>query len=79
MAPGGCLKPPVKSAETRRIDVEPGVSQALASYLSAPPTVTERLSNHLPKDNRKKRLAEKIASLDSKAMGNGHGGSLNKT
>lgn len=53
-------------------DSEP--SQALTSYLTASPTITERLSNNLPDNNKKKRLEEKIASLDvkikAKASGN---------
>lgn len=52
---------------------ESGPSQTLTSYLSASPTITERISNNLPDKNRKKRLAEKIASLDAKIKGKGSG------
>lgn len=53
--------------------VESGTSQTLTSYLSASPTITERVSNNLPDKNRRKRLEDKIASLDSKIRGKGSG------
>ncbi|KAK7700994.1 hypothetical protein SLS64_010588 [Diaporthe eres] len=48
-------------------------SQTLTSYLSASPTITERIANNLPDKNRKKRLEEKIANLDVKIRGKGSG------
>ncbi|POS78199.1 hypothetical protein DHEL01_v203415 [Diaporthe helianthi] len=50
-----------------------GPSQTLTSYLSASPTITERISNNMPDRNRKKKLEEKIASLDIKIKGKGCG------
>lgn len=50
-----------------------GASYALTSYLSASPTINERISNGMPDKNREKRLAEKTASLDVKIKGKGYG------
>ncbi|KAI7775533.1 hypothetical protein LA080_006726 [Diaporthe eres] len=51
--------------------VQSGPSQTLTSYLSASPTITERIANNLPDKNRKKRLQEKIANLEAKTRGKG--------
>ncbi|KAG6358307.1 hypothetical protein INS49_014191 [Diaporthe citri] len=52
---------------------ESGPSQTLTSYVSASPTITERISNNLPDKNRKKRLETKITSLDAIIRGKGSG------
>ncbi|KAG8158189.1 hypothetical protein KVR01_011950 [Diaporthe batatas] len=50
-----------------------GPSHALTSYLSALPTITEKISNSIPERNREERLEEDLARLDVKINGKGSG------